>query len=105
MVDNWNSFDDGITINSLGSEKGKIIFDEENNLGGRITIEKGTDVAPFSITFGIYNLMFLTEYFNNKDETFFKVKIYKLRIEKILNHIVISEKKERKIGEKNITLC
>ncbi|PQJ79617.1 hypothetical protein [Polaribacter porphyrae] len=96
MVNNWKIFDDANTINSLGSENGIIIIDEENIFGARITIERNTDIAPFSVTFSIYNLMFHTEYFNRLSEATSKVKIYKVRIEEILSHLKILDKKREK---------
>jgi hypothetical protein len=36
----------------------KYFSDFENTCGARITIEKDGDISPFSVTFGIYGLMF-----------------------------------------------
>lgn len=72
----WISINDGI----VGSEGGIIVRDEEYYEKARITIEKDTNIAPYSITIGIYGLMFHTNFFSSieaaeKTSTFYKVKI------------------------------
>ncbi|MAW97055.1 MULTISPECIES: hypothetical protein [unclassified Leeuwenhoekiella] len=57
----WNPFDQGNSIGTIGSEDGKILKDEENSFGARITLEENGSIAPFSITIGIYGLMFHTD--------------------------------------------
>jgi len=66
----WEQTDSGNTLNTKGSEEGTIIFDQEYNELMRITIEKGTRNAPFSITVGIYGLFFHTIFANTKDQAF-----------------------------------
>ena len=91
MINNWIVFEDGKTKNTVGSENGLIIFDEEYILGARITVEKETDIAPFSVTFGIYGLMFHTDYFSDYEKAETKVKIFKIRIEETISHLSIGE--------------
>jgi hypothetical protein len=56
----WKPFDNGATIGKCGSENGVIVRDEEHELGARITLERGGEIAPFAITCGIYGWMFHT---------------------------------------------
>lgn len=84
----WNTFDNGSTIGTKGSESGVIIIDVEYSLGARITIEKNTDVAPRAITLGIYGNLMHTFYcddmpftadknyrwFKRKIEDFFRIE-------------------------------
>jgi hypothetical protein len=64
----WNPFEDGKTIGKPGSENGVILEDEEYAAGARITLESGTDVAPFAITCGFYGLFFHTRFFSSEEE-------------------------------------
>jgi hypothetical protein len=59
----WYSFDDGASIGGRGTEGGVIVCDEEHGAGARITLEHGGDIAPFSITCGIYGWMMHTHFF------------------------------------------
>ena len=52
----WQPYDGRKTINTKGSENGRIIKDEEHSNGARITLEKDGH-TPFAITCGIYGLM------------------------------------------------
>jgi hypothetical protein len=104
MNASWVSFENGKTKNTVGSENGFIIFDEESILGARITIEEKTDIAPFSITFGVYGLMFHTSYFSNFKETLSKVIILKIRIEQIISHLSIEESKRNVKWRENYNL-
>ncbi|GAA6767038.1 hypothetical protein AAFH68_29860 [Flavobacterium sp. CGRL1] len=63
----WVKYDNGNSIGKKGSEGGKIINDEENINVARITIETNAGNIPFAITFGIYGLMFHTEFFSDKE--------------------------------------
>jgi len=58
----WNIYNKGQTIGTMGCEGGIIILDMECIMGGRLTLEHSTSIAPFAITFGIYSLMFHTHY-------------------------------------------
>jgi hypothetical protein len=58
----WTKFDKGSSIGTFGSEGGKIIEDFECIDGARITIEKDGGIAPYSVTLGIYGLMFHTHF-------------------------------------------
>ncbi len=64
----WNIFDNGNSIGEKGSEQGIIISDFENIFGARITIEKNGQVAPFSVTLGIYGVMFHTYFCSSENE-------------------------------------
>ena len=58
-MQNWILYENGSTIAKIGSENGKIICDEEYEKSCRITLEK-TKQIPYSITCGVYGLMFHT---------------------------------------------
>jgi hypothetical protein len=58
----WVPFEYGASIGRRGSENGAILLDEEHELGARITLEKGGDIAPFAITCGVYGWMFHTRF-------------------------------------------
>jgi hypothetical protein len=62
----WHAFANGTTIGTRGSEHGIIVMDEEHMLGARIALEEGGDVAPWSITCGVYWLMFHTRFFADR---------------------------------------
>jgi len=55
----WNKIDNGSTIGTIGSENGEISRDEEHIAGARLTIEKGGDTTPFSITSGVTGAFFI----------------------------------------------
>lgn len=64
----WYDFEEGKTVGEKGSENGITIIDLENEEGARISLEKDARFSenskpiPFAITFGIYGLMFHTNY-------------------------------------------
>lgn len=64
----WYPFNQGSTIGQRGSEDGVIVRDEEHTLGARITLERSTPTAPFTITCGIYGWMVHTRFFSAKAE-------------------------------------
>jgi hypothetical protein len=64
----WAEFDSGKTINTQGSENGRIIRDDEHSDGARITLEQDTQIAPFAITCGIYGWMVHTRFFSKESE-------------------------------------
>ncbi|WP_462151422.1 hypothetical protein [Pseudoalteromonas xiamenensis] len=64
----WNQTDNGETIGTIGSESGEIIKDEEYSKGARLTLEKGGDIAPYSITSGVYGCFFHTTYLSTLEE-------------------------------------
>ena len=82
---NWSQFENGKSLGQKGSENGIIIFDIEQTLGARITIEADCDKIPFAITLGIYGILFHTEYLGLEKE--------------------VEEYVERKIIEINDILC
>lgn len=64
----WGPFDGGATLGHLGSEDGVIVRDEEHVNGARITLERGTNHAPFAVTCGIYGSMFHTARASDQSE-------------------------------------
>lgn len=87
----WIVFDEGKSIGQQGSEGGKIIRDEENTFGARVTLEDKGHTAPFSITLGVYGLMFHTEFFSTADQGQRCFDLYKDKIEQVINHYSIEE--------------
>jgi hypothetical protein len=62
----WHAFSDGTTIGTRGSEHGIVVLDEEHEAGARITLEEDGAIAPWSITCGVYGLMFHTRFFADR---------------------------------------
>jgi len=91
MVYEWKFFDDGNSIGTIGSENGKIIKDQENTFGARITLEENGSIAPFSITIGIYGLMFHTDFYSSFEKAEMEFKNFKTKIEDIIEHYRIDE--------------
>jgi hypothetical protein len=87
----WNLLEKGITIGTKGSENGIIIDDLEYENRARICLEKKGDIAPFSITFGIYGAMFHTHFTNTEEEAVLYVNKTKYNIITLLDHLDIPE--------------
>ncbi|PKA81966.1 hypothetical protein ATE92_0089 [Ulvibacter sp. MAR_2010_11] len=87
----WKTFDKGSSIGTTGSENGVIIRDEENTFGARITLEKEGSIAPYSITIGIYGIMFHTDFYANLEQSDIAFNHFKTKIEKVIEHNSISE--------------
>lgn len=64
----WTKVDKGSSIGKIGSEGGKITEDLECIDGARVTIEKNGDIAPYSVTLGIYGLIFHTHFTSTEIE-------------------------------------
>jgi hypothetical protein len=80
----WQSYENGKTLNTQGTESGKIIRDEEFSDGARITLEK-EGYAPFAITCGVYSLMFHTTYASTETEANVKYAGMKSEIERLFD--------------------
>ena len=91
MKFSWKLFDDGNSIGTIGSENGKILKDEENSFGARITLEESGSIAPFSITLGIYGVMFHTDFYSSLENAKTEFGIFKSKVEKIIEHYSIPE--------------
>jgi hypothetical protein len=88
---NWTNFDEGRSIGQKGSEGGKIVRDEENTFGARVTLEQKGNVAPFSITLGIYGLMFHTKFLSTAEQGQRCFELYKEKIEMVIHHYLVEE--------------
>jgi len=64
----WSKIEGENTIGTQGCEGGVIIKDEEHSLGARVTLEQGGDIAPFSVTVGVYGSFFHTAYMGTAEE-------------------------------------
>lgn len=89
LTEKWIQYDNGNSIGKKGSEGGKILNDQENINGARITIETNVENIPFAITFGIYGLMFHTEFFSEIETATEYFERKKNEIDKILKMLEI----------------
>ncbi len=79
----WNRIENGASIGERGSEDGIVVRDEEHPDGARITLERDSETAPFTITCGIYGWMMHTRFFRDESEAqneFEKMKVELARI-------------------------
>ena len=82
----WESFDQGASIGTQGSENGTIIRDDEHTAGARITLEENGH-QPFGITCGVYGLMVLTAFASTREEADIKYEAMRSDIGKFLERI------------------
>lgn len=75
----WYPFDDGKTIGTTGSERGRILLDEEHPAGARITLERDGH-TPFGITCGIYGCFMHTAFASTEGEAMTKYEAMKARL-------------------------
>jgi len=80
----WVGFDNGATIGKIGSESGMIIQDSEHPLGARITLERGGNIAPYSITCGVYGCMCHTRFFSTESEAVSEFNLMATALDSIL---------------------
>src|SRR5947208_716498 len=90
----WAVIDNGATIGTRGSEDGIIERDEEHSDGARITLERDSRNASFSITCGIYNWMFHTRYFGTPEQASEAFETMKLELGNILDLIPLKSDPE-----------
>ena len=93
----WTDFDEGKSIGQTGSEGGIIIRDEENTFGARVTLEGKGNIAPFSITLGIYGIMLHTGFLSDLEQGQKCFDLYKKKIEIIINHYAVTEDERDKM--------
>lgn len=91
LTENWTQYDNGNSIGKKGSEGGRILNDQENINGARITLEANAGTIPFVITLGIYGLMFHTEFFDEIEIAIVYYKRKKNEIDRILKMLEIPE--------------
>ena len=91
LTEKWIQYDKGNSIGKKGSEGGKILNDQENINGARITIETNVENIPFAITLGIYGLMFHTEFFIEIETATEYFERKKNEIDKILKMLEIPQ--------------
>lgn len=89
----WYIFDNSNSIGKKGSEGGIILSDFENSNGARITIEQDGNIAPFSVTIAIYNLMFHTYFCDSEIDAIFFRKETIERIDEIFELLEIETEK------------
>ena len=86
----WNPFDAGKSIGQRGSENGVIIRDEEHADGARITLERETQTAPFTITCGIYGWMVHTHFIGTESEAQSDFESMKVELSRIISSIPLA---------------
>ncbi|MCC9064815.1 hypothetical protein [Flavobacterium piscisymbiosum] len=91
LTENWTKYNNGKSIGKKGSEGGKILNDQENINGARITFEANAGNIPFAITLGIYGLMVHTEFFSEIEIATKYFKRKKNEIDTILKMFEIPE--------------
>ena len=62
----WQAVGDGTTVGTRGPEGGIIAIEEEHPSGARIALEEDGQIAPWSITCGVYWLFFHTRFFADR---------------------------------------
>jgi hypothetical protein len=96
----WDAFENGATLDQIGSEGGLIIEDEEYAGGARITLEKRDGMAArFAITCGVYGWFFHTCYCSGEQEardSFTAMKVELARIVDLLSGSASQEKEREK---------
>ena len=64
----WQPVESGHTVGLHGTEGGIILRDEEHGAGARITLERGSHVAPFAVTCGVYGVFMHTAFAADETE-------------------------------------
>ena len=83
----WESYENGSTLNQVGSEGGVIIQDDVYQNFARITLERDSQIAPFAITCGIFGWMVHTRYFATLEQAGPEFKEMKKHLVKIVDLI------------------
>ena len=81
---NWDGYDDGYSIGTVGADGGAIVRDEEHKRGARITLEEESSCAEYAVTCGVYGWMFHTRFFGDEDEANDAFDEMKTELERIL---------------------
>lgn len=81
----WSEIDNGETIGTIGSESGEIIKDEEHLKGARLTLEKDSVNAPYTLTSGVYGCFFHTTHLSTLEEGVSEFETMKTEISEFFN--------------------
>lgn len=100
----WKPFEQGVTIGQQGSERGRILSDEEHVDGARITLEED-GYHPFGITCGVYGLMVHTAFASDKNEATSKYEAMKKDIHDFLTDSSLSEMSEEECNKAASDWC
>ena len=98
----WQPFNNGMTLGLKGSESGETIRDEEHVQGARITLEQNANIAPFTITCGIYGWMVHTRFFATEDEAVAEYDKMKASLSEIVERFSDPNYDDRRVTEKAI---
>tara|TARA_Y100000588_G_C14216496_1_gene909066 strand:+ start:1713 stop:2048 length:336 start_codon:yes stop_codon:yes gene_type:complete len=74
-----------IIIGTVGSESGEIIKDEEHLKGARLTLEKDSVNAPYTLTSGVYGCFFHTTHLSTLEEGVSEFEAMKAEISEFFN--------------------
>jgi hypothetical protein len=90
----WESFEGGRSIGLIGSEGGRIVFDDSHTDGARITLEVVShprflrrDRISYTITCGIYGWIVHTRFFTSRAEAFDEFQMMKLDLSAIIEKL------------------
>jgi hypothetical protein len=86
----WLPFNNGTSIGQTGSESGIIIRDDEHHDGARITLERDGQVAPYSVTCGIYGWMVHTRFLGSEVEAQYEFECMRSELTKIIGMIPLN---------------
>ena len=100
MSAGWAPFDGGGSLESLGTEGGRILADEEHVLGARITLEADCSLAPFAINCGLYGWATHTCLFETEAAARTQLDAMKIALVEILDliHDTDADAKKQEIG-------
>lgn len=86
----WYPYDGGRSLGQRGTEAGLIVQDHELDGFARITLEENGEVAPFTITWGIYGWAFGTCFFGSRAEALDQYRRMQVDLAPILDLIPLS---------------
>lgn len=75
------------TLGKRGSENGVIIADWEWSGVGRVTVEREGDIAPFSVTMGVYGLCVHTAFCGTRVEAMEKARAIMSDVELLMRSL------------------
>ncbi len=87
---NWEEYDAGYTIGTVGADDGAVVRDEEHiSAAARITMEEESSFAPFVVTCQIYGWLRHTRYFEEEAEAENEFEVMKNELEEILETLPV----------------
>lgn len=96
-MNRWHKYDEGKSINKVGTEGGVILRDDEHELGARITLKRGKDYL--SVSGHIYGWMDHTRFIIGSSEAEREYKAMKNALGDVMNVIEAVGSKDIKVWE------